>query len=167
MSRMIDLNTTTYWWVAGAATVTSTAISAALLTNARNISTYVHASTSINPSKSDVVNEKSITDVANVNIPTIGNYDGNLVLIRDWTSSAPSSTDPLTTIGKAAGIVGWIIRRDGYASTVAAAASQLVDAFLFVTDAPTKSGGSGTGFHKATIPLLSYGSFVIDGALAA
>jgi hypothetical protein len=167
MPRMVDLNVTTYWWIPGATGITPDAISAALLTAGANISAYVVSTTKVEPSASDVVSEKSITDTANASVPTIGNYTGSLVLFRDFSAGVPTATDPLTTVGAASGIVGWIVKRVGQSSSTAAAAGQFVDAFLFMTDTPMKTGGESAGYLKVTIPLLPQGTFRVEEALVA
>jgi len=168
MARTIDLNVTTYWWIAGDAGIANPdAVSAAVLTAAKNISPYVHASTAVGPKSSDTATDKGITDTSNIVVPTIGNYEGTLVLFRDLAAGVPSANDPLTTIGNAAGIVGWIVRREGFASTVAAAAAQKVDVFKVATDTPQKSGGTGNGMLKVTIPLLQQGVMRVETALVA
>jgi len=159
MPRMVDLNATTYWWV-DAATITDVeAVSAAALTAPANISEYVVASTKIGPTSSDTISEKSITDVANCLVPVTGNYEGSLVAFRDFTAGVPSATDVLTTVANTAGVTGWIVRRTGFAATVAAAAAQPVEVYKFMTDNPQPSAGSGEGYIKATIPLLPQGVF--------
>ena len=167
MARMIDLNVTTYWWVPAATITDPSAISAAALTAAENISQFVHSSTRVMPTTSDTVSERSITDTANSVVPTIGNYEGTLVLFRDYTAGTPSADDPLTTIGSTAGITGWVVKREGFASTEAAAASQVVEAYLFATDNPQKSGGTGEGYLKVTIPLHPQGQFDVNSTLVA
>ena len=167
MARLIDLNVTTYWWVAAADITSTAAVSAAKLTNTNNISQYVVSTTSIGPTASDTVNERSITDVSNVVVPTVGNYEGTLVLFRDYTTGAPTASDPLTTIAGTAGVTGWIVRRVGKASTAAATTGDKVDVFKFTTDNPQVSGGSGDGYIKATIPLLQAGTFKTEVALVA
>lgn len=168
MPRIVDLNTTTYWWVPGDTGIANPdAVSAAVLTSTLNISPFVVTTTSINPVSSDTVTEKGITDTSNAVVPTIGNFEGTLVLFRDLTAGAPTANDPLTTIGATAGIVGWIVRRIGFASTTAAAATQKVSVFKFMTDNPQVSGGQGDGYLKATIPLLQQGTFRVQTALVA
>jgi len=168
MPRTADLGLTTYWWVPGVAGIANPdAPSAAVLTTLLNISAYVVTSTSVNPTSSDTISEKGIGDTANSSVPTIGNYEGTLVLFRDMASGVPSANDPLTTIGSVSGVVGWVVRRVGFATTAAAAATQKVDLFLFMTDTPQKSGGAGDGYLKATIPLLAQGSFRMEKALVA
>lgn len=168
MPRIVDLNVTTYWWISGDAGIANPdAVSAAVLTSARNISAYVVATTRVGPTSSDTVSEKGITDTANSVVPTIGNYEGNLVLFRDLASGAATANDPLTTIGGASGLLGWVVRREGFASSTAAASGHKVDVFKFMTDNPQKSGGTGEGYLKATIPLLQQGVFRLDTALVA
>ena len=167
MPRMIDLNATTYWWLPAASITNVAAISAALLTSTANISAYVVASTKVGPASSDTISEKSITDVANCVVPVVGNYEGTLVAFRDFTAGVPSATDVLTTVANTAGVAGWIVRRQGFASSVAAALGQIVEAYKVMTDNPQPSAGSGDGYIKTTIPLLPQGVFSTASTLVA
>lgn len=167
MARLIDQNVTTYWWVAASDITDTAAISAAKLTAAKNISEFVVSTTNVGPTASDTVSEKSITDTANVVVPTVGNYEGTLVLFRDFTTGVPTANDVLTTITKVAGTTGWIVKRLGYPSTTAAAAAQVVSAYKFTTDVPQVTGGQSDGYLKATIPLLQAGSFKVEVAILA
>jgi len=165
---MVDLNVTTYWWIAGDAGIANPdAVSAAVLTAAKNISAYVVSSTSVGPTSSDTVSEKGITDTSNAIVPIIGNYEGSLVLFRDFTAGVATANDPLTTIGATSGLVGWIVKRVGQGSAAAAAAAQKVDVYKFMTDVPVKSGGQGDGYIKVTVPLLAQGTFRVETTLAA
>ena len=168
MARLIDLNVTTYWWVAATDITDTAAISAAKLTSANNISAYVVSTTTVGPTASDTVSERSIADVSNVVVPTVGNYEGNLVLFRDYTTGSPTANDVLTTIAGAAGVSGWVVKRVGLSSTTASAAAQKI-AFVgkYTTDTPQTSGGAGDGYIKATIPLLQAGTFATEVALLA
>jgi|SRR5665647_1452890 len=161
MPRMVDLAATTYTWVAGE----TEPVTAAAVTAGANISQYTVASTKIGPTSSDTVNEKSIADTSNAVVPIIGNYEGNLVLFRDLTAGAPTANDPMTTIAAVSGVVGWIVKRVGFASTVPMAAAQKVDRFKFMTDTPQKSGGEGDGYLKVVIPLLQQGVYRVEVAL--
>ena len=167
MPRIVDLNITTYWWVEESAITDPDAISAATLTAAANISEYVVGSTRIGATASDTVSEKGITDITNVVVPTVGNYEGTLVAFRDYTTGAPTADDVLTTVAAQSGVVGWIVRRVGKASDEAAAAGDVVEAYKFMTDNPQTSGGTGEGFLKATIPLLQQGQFRTASTLVA
>lgn len=166
MARIVDLNVTTYWWVPGDTGIANVnAPSAATLTSALNISQYVVTSTSVQPTASETVNERSVTDVANVVVPTIGNYEGTLVLFRDFTAGAPSTDDLLDTFtGRP---VGFVVRRIGKASSEAATAADVVDVFKFMADNPQTMGGTGEGYLKVTVPLLQQGVYALGVALAA
>ena len=168
MARLIDLNVTTYWWVAAADITNTASISAAKLTTAANISAYVVSTTTAGPTASDTVSERSISDTSNVVVPTIGNYEGSLVLFRDYSAGAPTANDVLTTIAGASGVTGWLVKRVGLASNAAAASGQKI-AFVgkFTTDSPQVSGGAGDGYIKATIPLLQAGTYATEVTLSA
>ncbi len=167
MPRMVDLNVTTYWWIP-ATTGTLADVTLTALTPAANISSNVVSTTTVGPAASDTISERSITDTANVVVPTIGNYEGSLVLFRDYTTTGePGTSDPLTVIAGASGELGWLVRRVGKPASEAAAAGDVVEAYLFLTDNPQIGGGSGDGYLKATIPLLQQGVFKTDLTLAA
>ena len=166
MARIVDLNVTTYWWVPGDTGIADVnSPSAAALTAGMNISEYVVTSTSVQPTASETVNERAITDVANVVVPTIGNYEGSLVLFRDFTAGAPTEDDLLETFtGRP---VGFIVRRIGKASTEAAAAGDVLDVFKFMADNPQSMGGTGEGYLKLTVPLLQQGVYALGVAAVA
>lgn len=166
MPRIVDLNVTTYWWIPATTGALSEVSSAASLTAAQNISKFVVSTTSVGATASDTISERGITDVANVVVPTVGNYEGTLVLFRDYAAGVPSVDDPLTKIAAESGELGWVVRRVGKASTEAAAASDVVEAYLFLTDNPQVSSGTGDGYLKVTIPLLPQGVFDTSVTLA-
>ncbi|QAY69987.1 hypothetical protein [Xylanimonas protaetiae] len=168
MARIVDLGVTQYTWVPGVAGLTTP--SAPLLTDlaavgAKNISQYVVTTTDVNPDPSDTVNERAITDVSNAVVPTVGNYHGSLVLFRDFAAGIPTVDDPMAMFDK--GAYGWLVRRLGKAATVALAASDIVDVFLFLVDNVTKTGGQGDGYLKANITLLQQGQFYTDVVVAS
>ncbi len=163
MARTVDLGVTQIYWVPGDAGLTTpSAPKASEITAGKNISPYVVTTTDIGPDASDTVDERAITDVANVVVPTIGNYHGTLVLFRDFTAGAPTANDPLTTVASAAGAVGWIARRVGLPNSTAPASGQKWEVYKFMTDSPQISGGAGEGYLKATIPLLQQGTFYLN-----
>jgi len=165
MPRMIDLGVTRYDWIPLAAGLTTPlAPKVTELTLAKAISPYVVTTTSVNPTASDTVSEKGITDTSNAVVPTVGNYEGSLTLFRDLTAGTgvPSANDVMTTIGNAAGIVGWLVRRVGLPAATAYAVGQKVSVFLFMSDTPIPSGGAGDGYLKVVIPLLQQGSYAVE-----
>lgn len=163
MARIVDLNVTGYWWVPGATGLTTpdgpkiTELSAGTV---KALSPYVVTTTDINPTDSDTVSEKGITDTTNAVVLTIGNFDGTLVLFRDYTSGAPTANDPLT-IFTGAREVGWIVRRLGKPASTPLAVGDKVDVFLVMADNPKQTGGQNDGYLKLTVPLKQQGQMAI------
>jgi len=169
MPRIVDLGVTQYTWVPGVAAITTpSAPKLADITAASgvNISPWVVATTDINPTASDTVTEKGITDITNAVVPSIGNYDGTLVLFRSFASGAPDADDLFSTFS-ASGVTGWIIRRLGKAYDTALAVADIVDLFLIMTDNPQQSGGKADGYLKLTVPLLQQGQMYLGKAMVA
>ena len=165
MPRLVDLGVVRYDWIPGVAGLTTPAAPKTTELTAvgvKALSAYTVTTTSINPTASDTISEKGITDVANAVVPTVGNYEGSLVLFRDYTTGVSTANDPLTVIGNSSGIVGWIVRRTGLPAATAYAVGQKVDVFLFMTDTPIKTGGQSDGYLKVTIPLLQQGTFYTE-----
>jgi hypothetical protein len=150
---------TRYDFLPGAAGLTTP--SAPKVTELNNVATkalspYVVTTTTLNPTASDTVSEKSITDTSNAVVPIIGNFEGTLNLFRDFTAGTPAATDLLATF-PAAGTVGWIVRRLGLPASTAWAVGQKVDVFYVMTDNPQQTGGAGEGYLKLMVPLLQQG----------
>lgn len=165
MPRMIDLGVTKYSWVPTIANIAAPTTTE--LTAGKDISQYVVTTTAVGPTASDTVNERSVTDTSNAVVPTVGNYEGNLVLFRDYTAGVPTTgTDVMETFS-AAGVVGYLVRRLGKPATDAFAAADKVEVYKFMTDTPQPHGGAGDGYLKLTVPLLQQGSFNIAAAVAA
>ena len=169
MARIVDLNVTRYDWVplvGGLTTPSGPKVTELTAVTVKALSQYVVTTTNVNPTGSDTVNERAITDNANVVVPTIGNYEGSLVLFRDYSAGTPTANDPLA-IFTGSGIVGWIVRRIGLPASTAYAVGQKVDVFLFMSDNPQASGGAAEGYLKLTVPLLQQGQMYLDATTVA
>lgn len=163
MPRIVDLGVTKYSWVTSIADVA--APTSTELTAGKDISQYVVTTTAVGPTASDTVNERAITDTSNAVVPTIGNYEGNLVLFRDYTAGVPTTgTDVMETFN-AAGVVGYLVRRLGKPATDAFAAADKVEVYKFMTDTPQPNGGAGDGYLKLTVPRLQQGSFSVNATV--
>lgn len=161
MARIVDLGVVQYYWIAGADGIANELAPVVTeIAAGKNISEYVVTTTSIDAAASDTVNERSVTDVSNAVVPTVGNVEGTLVLFRDFDPATfvPTVDDPMTLIGNGRN-VGWIARRVGKPASAAPAADDLYDLFLVMTDNPQTSGGTGEGYLKVTYPLLQQGRF--------
>jgi len=170
MARIVDLGVTQYLWIPGVdgiANELSPTVTELTAVAVKNISSQVVTTTSIDAAGSDTVNERSVTDVSNAIVPTVGNYEGTLVMFRDYTAGVASANDPLTIIGDEVGAVGWIARRVGKPASTAPTAADLYDLFLVMIDNPQTSGGTGEGYLKATFPLLQQGRFKKAAVVAA
>jgi hypothetical protein len=164
MPRMVDLGVTKYSWVTTIASIAAPTVTE--LTAGKDISQYVVTTTAVGPTASDTVNERAVTDTSNAVVPTIGNYEGNLVLFRDYTAGVPTAgTDVLETFN-AAGILGYLVKRVGKPAATAFAATDKVQVYKFLTDTPQPSGGQGDGYLKLVVPLLQQGSFAIAAVVA-
>lgn len=167
MAKMMSPNTT-IWWVTDAA-YNPDAPSAAKLTTAANISGAVVSGYTLNPTDSDVDDSTSIIDGANVEVPTYYNYEGNITFFRDSDVNA-TTTDYakafafFKTRGNTAG--GYLVRRIGYASTVAASAGQVVSSFKFISDNPQDVVEDG-GPIEFTVPFLAQGKMSLNITLVA
>lgn len=135
MGKMMSPNTT-IWWVENAA-FDPLLPSAALLTSATNISCAIVAGYTLNPTKSDTDNTKSVCDTGNVETPVRYNYEGSLTFFRD-SDLAATTTDYAKAFAffKNTKKTGYLVRRTGLRNTVAAAVGQKVDSFKFINDTP-------------------------------
>lgn len=169
MPRLVDLNVTRYDWVPGAAGLTTPSapkVTELVAGTVKALSAYVVTTTTLNPTASDTVTEKGITDTSNAVVPTIANFEGNLVLFRDYTSGVATANDPLS-IFTGSGTVGWIVRRLGLPASTAWAVGQKVDVFYVMSDSPIQTGGQADGYLKLTVPLLQQGVMYLGATTVA
>jgi len=165
MAKMMSPNTT-IWWVADP-TYNPDTPSAALLTNARNISCAIVSGYTLNATDSDTDDSTSICDGANAGVPTFYNYEGNLTFFRDAdviaTTSDFAKAFAFFKNGKAE---GYLVRRVGYPSTQAAAAGQKVSSYKFISDNPQDAVEDG-GPVQYTVPFLPQGKMALSKTLVA
>lgn len=166
MAKMMSPNTT-IWWVPDSANYNPAAPSAALLTVARNISCAIVSGYTLNATESDVDDSTSICDSANVELPTYYNYEANMTFFRDSNvadvTSDYSKAFAFFKLGRQA---GWLVRRMGYLSSVAAAATQVVSSYKVISDFPQDVVEDG-GPIEFTVPFLPQGNMDLNRALVA
>jgi len=111
--------------------------SAALFSNATNISCAIVAGYSLNPTKSKTNNKKSICDDANVETPVRYNYEGQFTFFRegDLADTTSDFSKAFAFFGTTRN-TGWLVRRTGLLRSVATAAGQVVDSFYVINDFP-------------------------------
>lgn len=166
MAKMMSPNTT-IWWVPDSANWNPLVPSAALLTAARNISCAVVSGYTLNATDSDVDDSTSICDGANVELPTYYNYEANITFFRE-SNLADVTSDYYKAFNffKAGRQGGWLVRRVGYLSTVAAAATQVVSSYKVISDYPQDVVEDG-GPIEFTVPFLPQGNMDLNRALVA
>lgn len=166
MAKMMSPNTT-IWWVPESANYDPLAPSAALLTNARNVSCAVVSGYTLNATDSDTDDSTSICDGAGVEVPTFYNYEGNITFFRDADVSATTSDFAKAwAFFKQGKQEGWLVRRLGFQSTVPAAAGQKVSSYKFISDNPQDVVEDG-GPIQYTVPFLPQGAMALRKTLVA
>lgn len=166
MAKMMSPNTT-IWWVPESANYNPLLPSAALLTNARNISCAVVTGYSLNATDSDTDDSTSICDGANVEVPTYYNYEANITFFRDAdVTDVLSDYSKAFTFFKAGRAPGFLVRRLGYLSNVAAAAGQKVSSYKVLSDYPQDVVEDG-GPIEFTVPFLPQGQMELNKTLVA
>lgn len=166
MAKMMSPNTT-IWWVPSTVAWDVNAPSAALLTAARNISCAIVSGYTLNATDSDTDDSTSICDGSNVELPTFYNYEGNITFFRDADTTATTSDYAKAfAFFKSGKAEGWLVRRVGYLSSVAAAAGQKVSSYKFISDNPQDVVEDG-GPIEYTVPFLPQGSMGLHKTLVA
>lgn len=114
-----------------------TAPSAALFTNATNISCAIKSGYALNPLKSKVSTDRTICDMALVETPTRYQYEGKLDFFREGDLANTTSAFAVAFgLFKNTQTTGYLTRRTGLLNTAAVAVGQLVDSFKFINDNP-------------------------------
>lgn len=170
-ARTVDLGITrTLWAPASVIDPTFPVLSVATLSGAGviDLTPYLLTDYAVHMDPSNSVNEMGVGDLADINVPTIKKYSGSLHVFRSIVAStgAPGTDDPLATFA-GNNEAGYVIRRVGPLKSAPLAAGQFVEAFKFIADSPQTTGGTGSGFLKATVPLFSIGVYNLSIALAA
>lgn len=166
MAKMMSPNTT-IWWVPESASYNPVLPSAALLTAARNISCAVVSGYTLNATDSDTDDSTSICDGANVDVPTFYNYEANITFFRDADMTATTSDFAKAfAFFKQGKQSGWLVRRVGYLSSVAAAVGQKVSSYKVMSDNPQDVVEDG-GPIQYTVPFLPQGNMALNTTLVA
>lgn len=171
MARLVDTDVTKLVWLRGGREVIAD-VKAPKLTElnaaaATDITCFVLKNYEVRADGSNTTNESAVCDTAEGTVPTMKKYTGSLPLFRDFaTTGIPSATDPLTLFTEDYP-QGYFVRRVGKPQETAFAVGDVVDVYHFIGDVPQIQGGTGDGFLKATVPLMSTGTFTTHGVLVA
>lgn len=170
MAKMMSPNTTVWWVPLETVGFNPDAPSAALLTEARNVSCAIVSGYTLNPTDSDTDGTTSICNSANVATPTFYNYEGNITFFRE---SEGADKDNTSAYARAFGFFkhpdaeGYFVRRYGYRESVAAASGQEVQVFKFSSDNPQDVVPDDGGPIQFTVPFLPQGKMALNIALVA
>lgn len=159
MARLIDLGVVKVAWVATIVDVAAPAASAELNAGTtKDLGVYLTTNYKVGMEDSDTVSERSVTETAEIQVPTIQKYSGMLELFRDFTTGAPTAND-FTSWFAGASELGYLVRRVGLPSSTAFASGQKMEVYKFIADPPHLTGGTGSGYVKGTVKLLPQGVF--------
>jgi hypothetical protein len=154
--KTVDLGITRVFWVTTVAAwpaLTATEVNAG-----KDLSKYLLPDYTFGADASTTVSESDITALFDADVPTKGKYKGSLHLFRALLVTGLAGTEDLlsTFTGYPH---GYLVRRVGKASTAAVATGDVVDAGEFVADVPQQEAGTGSGYLKLMVPLLSQGYY--------
>lgn len=160
-TKMLNPNTTLI--VVPEANVTNPLTPSAAVLNgasAINISCAVTRGYTLNPTDSDTDDTASICDTGNVQNRLYDNYEGELTMFRDGNSADATSIYNIAwNYFKAPDQRFYVFRRLGKKSTVAIAAGDVLEGFLFVNDRTRSVDGGDAGPIQFTVPLLAQGTY--------
>lgn len=168
MPRLVDQGVTRLTWVPGDDGITDiTAPTLAELAAGRDLTCIMVSTYKAQFDGSDTTSERAVCETANVDAPTMENYSGTFELFRQWddVTEAWETADLLQWLDYKD--IGYLVRRTGFAKDVAYAAGQMVEVFKFMADRPQMPAGTGSGYLKATVPMLKQGSATDRAVLAA
>lgn len=170
MAKMMSPNTTVWWVPVDTVGFDPDAPSAALLTEALNVSCAIVSGYTLNPTDSDTDPTTSICNSANVATPTFYNYEGNITFFREEEGANKDNTSAYARafdFFKHPDAEGYFVRRYGYRESVAPAVGQEVSVFKFISDNPQDVVPDDGGPIQMTVPFLPQGKMVLNVALVA
>lgn len=161
MAKMMSPNTT-IWWVPLAGIANYLAPTAAEITAGINISAAIVTGYTLAATDSDTDDSKTIVDEGNVQTPTFGNYEASLSFFRDAEGDASTVFTTANDLFSAGRVEGWLVSRQGFKSTVAAAATQLVSVFRVMSDYHQTVEGDGGSPIQTTVPFKPQGQMALN-----
>jgi len=164
MAKMMSPNTT-IWWIPVAGVVNYLAPKVAEVTAGINISGAIVSGYTLAATDSDKDSSKSIIDEGNVDTPTFGNYQAKLSFFRDGIGDTATVYTTAYNLFVAGQVEGWLVSRQGYKSTAAAASTQIVSLFRVISDfGQDVESGSGAPI-EFTVPFLPQGQMAVNVAI--
>lgn len=173
MAKMLSPKTTIWWIDSTGSFVPGTPTASALLADitsgkAVNISCAIVTGYTLNPTESDTDDSKTICDAANSKNRGLANYEAdlNFYVEADPVANTTSVFLAAWNLFRAKGATGTLVRRVGYLSSVAPAATQLVDIFTVQSDNSRIIEADAGGPIQFKVPFLPQGYMITNVALA-
>ena len=158
-TKMLNPNTT-IWVIPENGIVDPTAPTVTEINAGENISCAIVRGYTLNPTASDTDDSASICDTGNVANRLYDNYEGELTMFRDGDSADATSVYNIAyELFKEPDQRVWVARRLGKRNTVAAAAGDEVELFLFSNDRIRSVDGGDAGPIQFTVPFLAQGTY--------
>ncbi len=176
MVKKMNGQRTTLWWVKSTVwatpptTLSLATMSAAITgTNMINITDAVQAGYTLNATDSDVQDAKSVGDYGNAKARGAGNFEAELTFFRENDPVTNTTSDYLAAFNlfKAGRVDGYLVKRIGYAKTVALATGQRLSVFRVTSDYPTDIPGEGGGPVGFRVPFGQQGWMLLNEAVVA
>jgi hypothetical protein len=164
MAKMMSPNTT-IWWIPLAGIANYQSPTVAEINAGVNISAGIVTGFTLGATDSDTDDSKTIVDEGNVSTPTFGNYEASLSFFRDATGDAATVFTTATALFTSGRVEGWLVSRQGYKATTAAATTQLVSVYGVVSDFYQDVEGDGGSPIQLTVPFKPTGKMVLNKAL--
>ena len=161
MAKMMSPNTT-IWWIPLAGIADYTQPKVAEITAGINISAAIVTGYTLAATDSDTDDSKTIVDEGNVQTPTFGNYEASLSFYRDGIGDTPTVFSTATSLFEGGRVEGWLVSRQGYKSTVAPAATQLISLFHVTSDYFQVVEGDGGSPIQTTVPFKPNGQMALN-----
>jgi len=168
---------TTLWFIKASvypsgppATLSLATLSAAITgTNMINITDAVQQGYTLSATDSDTQDAKSVGDYGNAQARGAGNFEASIDIFRENDPVTNTTSDYLLAYNlfKAGRVDGYLMKRFGYAKTVALAVAQKVSIFQVTSDYPTDIPGEGGGPVGMHIPFAQQGWMLLNEPIVA
>jgi hypothetical protein len=166
--RLVDQGVTRLTWVPGVDGIADIeAPTLAELAAGRDLTCIMVSTYKVQMDGSDTTSERAVCEEANTDAPTMKNYSGTFELFRQW--------DDVTEAWETADLLQWLdykdvghfVRRTGFSKDTAYAAGQMAEVYKFMADEAQMPAGTGSGYLKATVPMLKQGAATVRAVVAA
>lgn len=162
-ARLPGYGVVSSYWVPAATITAFPIITAAMVTAGTNLTNYELPDSKVALGSPQTITESANGDLALTDVPTFATYTGSLHLFRSYGAAGVVGSDDLLAVFNNRPI-GYYIRRVGVPNATAAAAAQVVEAYLFQAG-DIEIEAEIAGNIKIMVPLLQRGVYNLNIAL--